>query len=46
MDKLGDDGYEAVFRATRGESIYDFFTALQDIDADIGIEYPLHSAFS
>lgn len=44
--ELGDDGNETVFGAACGEAINDFFAAAQDVDADVGVEEPLHKDFS
>ena len=40
------DSATAGRRATRRKLINDLFTAPQDVDADIGVENPLHSTFS
>jgi len=44
--ELGDHRNEAIFRAACSKPIDDFFAAPQDVDADVGIEDPLHSTFS
>jgi hypothetical protein len=44
--ELGDNRNAAIFRAEREKPIDDLFAAPQDIDADVGIEDPLHSTFS